>query len=217
MSAADGGLPPLLGNGRTALLGGLVLSGAGLAVASAGVAHLISQLDRIPDTWGRILFVALLAVLVGVVASLRILERVLAEKLGQNYVQEIRLIVLRSALAGTRGPSLAITVARTTNDLNSVRNWMTYGVSALAVGIPLILALVVALWILSPVLAPTILLPMVLLSTLLGLLVGPAYRRSRALRKQRGRLAAQIGDSLAAALAIRAGGGEERELRRLEE
>jgi len=125
-------------------------------------------------------------------------ERVLAERLGQSYIQELRRGLMTAVLAKRDGPSVGITIARSTNDLSSVRNWVSMGVAPVTVGIPLIVGTTVALWLLSPPLAVAMGLPLCILSVALALFTRPAFDKARTLRRKRGRLAAQVSDTVAA-------------------
>jgi ABC-type multidrug transport system fused ATPase/permease subunit len=215
---ADYSLPKLLAGRRRGQMA--LLIGTGLAMAAlAGVSALLmmwlldgsSPLGAGPGT----LVAGLAAAALGL-GVLRALERVLAEKLGQDYIHEIRKGLVKSALATDRGPSPGVTIARNTNDLSSVRNWIALGIAPLAVGIPLILGTAVALWFLSPALSAAVVVPLVVLTGGLALLARPAFNRARTLRQQRGRLAARLADTVIAAGTIRAAGGEAREVRQVD-
>lgn len=209
-------LPRFLVRGRRGAFGALIGAGIAVALLSAGTARMVSVLSHEQSLSGRILLVGGVLALIAGVAGLRVLERFLAEKLGQGYVHEIRKELIRSALAPGRTPSLGITVARTSNDLNSVRNWVTLGIASAASGIPLIAVLTVALWLMAPLLAVAIMAPLVVGAALLGFLSRPMLIRAAALRKARGRLAGHVTDTVNASVAIRAAGGEDRELGRID-
>lgn len=198
------------------MFGALVGSGMAVALLSAATAHMVSVLSDESTVSGRALLISGLLALIGGVAGLRVFERYLAEKLGQDYVHEIRKELVRSALAPGRTPSLGITVARTSNDLNSVRNWVTLGIASAASGVPLIIVLTAALWFMTPPLAVAVMAPLLVAALVLGFLARPTLTRAAMLRKVRGRLAGQIADTVNAARAIRAGGGENRELGRID-
>ncbi|MFD1210945.1 ABC transporter transmembrane domain-containing protein [Arthrobacter sp. GCM10027362] len=196
-------------------MGLLIGTGLGMAALSGASAFLMAHLLRAADSQARVSAVAGLLAAAGGIGAGRVAERVLAERLGQHYVQELRTGLMAAVLAGGHGPSVGITIARITNDLTSVRNWISMGIAPLAVGIPLIVGTTVALWLLSPALAMAMALPLCILSLALALLARPAYATARALRKKRGRLAAQVSDTVAAAVMIRAAGGERREVQQI--
>lgn len=163
-----------------------------------------------------------LPVLIGFVLSIcglavaRYAERVLAERLGQDYVMQLRRGLIRQALDGTKTPSLGITVARTTNDLAGVRNWVAQGVAPLVVAFPLVVGCLTGLTAIDWRLGTSVAIPVALLVAALLRLSRPAFGRARVLRRLRGRMAARISDTVHAAPAITAAGGTRRELRRLD-
>ncbi|MCG2624535.1 ABC transporter ATP-binding protein/permease [Arthrobacter sp. I2-34] len=218
MNQADTGtpkLPRLLVGPRRKLMALLVATGLGMAVLSGASAFMMAHLLRAADARTRTVAVAGLLAAAGGIAAGRIAERVLAERLGQHYVQELRTGLMAAVLADGKGPSVGITIARITNDLTSVRNWITQGIAPLAVGIPVLVGTTAALWFLSPPLALAMALPLGFLGAILAVLTQPAFAKARALRKKRGRLAAQVSDTVAAAVMIRAAGGEHREVQQV--
>ncbi|WP_262103738.1 ABC transporter ATP-binding protein [Arthrobacter sp. Marseille-P9274] len=213
----DNSLPKLLAGRRRGLMALLIGTGLAMAALAGASALLMTRLlDGGPAAGSTGPAVAGLAAAALGVGALRALERVLAEKLGQDYIHEIRKGLVKSALATDRGPSPGVTIARNTNDLSSVRNWIALGIAPLAVGIPLILGTAVALWFLSPALSAAVVVPLVVLTGGLALLARPAFHRARTLRRQRGRLAARLADTVIAAGTIRAAGGEAREVRQVD-
>ncbi|MET3920324.1 ABC-type multidrug transport system fused ATPase/permease subunit [Arthrobacter sp. UYEF20] len=186
-----------------------------MAALSGASAFLVAFLLRATDNQTRLTAVGGLLAAAGGIGVGRIAERVLAERLGQSYVQELRRGLMTAVLAKMNGPSVGITIARITNDLSSVRNWVSMGIAPLTAGIPLIAGTTTALWLLSPPLAVAMALPLCILSVALALLARPAFNKARKLRRKRGLLAAQVSDTLAAAVSIRAGGGERREVEKI--
>lgn len=209
-------LPKFFAPGRRRDIAALVGTALAVAVLSATTARMVPLLSQGHNQAGVLLLVAGLLALIAGTAGLRVFERRLAEKLGQDYVHQIRKELIRAALAPGRNPSLGITIARTSNDLNSVRNWVTFGIAGAVSGVPLIIALTVALWLMAPPLALAVMGPLLGVIALLAFLSKPTFERARALRQRRGRLAGQITDTINAATAVRAAGGEERELTRVD-
>jgi ABC-type multidrug transport system fused ATPase/permease subunit len=193
----------------------LIGTSAGLAALSGASAYLMAHLLKADNQDRTLAIAALVAVAAGIGIG-RLAERVLAEKLGQHYVQELRTGLIAAYLAEGTGPSPGITIARITNDLTSVRNWITMGITPLVVGLPLAAGTIVALWLLSPPLALAVAIPSCLLTLILAALSKPAYQRARLLRKKRGRLAAQVSDTVGAATTVRAAAGERREVQQIE-
>lgn len=218
-SPADGsagsGLPTLWAGSRRRYLSLLVLSGLGQAAAAGLGAQLLSKVLSGSATSRRPTIFALLVVAAVVIGALRMAERILAERLSQDYVQEVRLGLLRRNLADGKVQSLGIAVARTTNDLTSVKNWVSQGVAPLAVGVPLIIGASVALVWLEPLFAIALVVPIAAFLAAMGTLAPVAYRRSRKLRRERGRLSSQVADTILSTPAIRSAGGSDRELRRI--
>lgn len=206
-------MPPLLSRYRRRLIVLLTGSGIGQAAATVTTALAVPALLTTTDSRTRWVLGGVLVVAAGLIGALRVGERVLSERLGQSYVTELRTALIAAALGTSRGPHLGITVARTTNDLTSVRNWLALGISPLLSGVPLMLAVVAALLWLDPLIGAAVIGVLLALCGALYGLSGPALRRARALRRRRGRMAAHIADTVTAAAAIRAAGGSRRELR----
>lgn len=208
-------LPRLLLGARRRLFLLLIGTGTAGACVAGTMAWALTLLLGEEDPGIRT--AAVFALLAGACGTggLRLAERVLAEKLGQDYVNDIRTGLLEASLTGAKAPAIGITIARITNDLSSVRNWVTMGLAPLLVAVPLLLGTALALSFISGVLALAVAVPLGLLSVLLALLARPAYSRARALRRKRGQLAAHVADTLSASPLIRAAGGEQREIRRI--
>lgn len=213
---ADPSLPSLWNGIRRRYLVLLTVAGLAQAVLAGVAAHSLARaLHRGTSTTVLVLscFLGLAAVLVGL---LRVAERVLAEKLSQDYVHELRMALLRRIIADGSVRSLGVAVTRTSNDLTAVKNWVALGVASLAVGVPLLIGTAGALAFLSPVLAIGLLVPVALFIAAMAALTGPTFERSRRVRTVRGRLSGHIGDATLGIHAIRSAGGAERELGRLD-
>lgn len=209
-------LPPLLTGARRGLMRRLVSVSILNAALAVGAALLVGLL--VSATAGRLaLLVAAVAAAVAGMGVTTYAERVLAEQLGQDYVHELRGRLVGAALGDAKGPSLGITIARTTNDLTSVRNWVAQGIAPVVAAVPLVLGSVVALGLLHWSLAVATLLPLLLLMVVLVLVASRAYERARNLRRRRGRLASRMTDTLQARHGILAAGGAHREQRRITE
>jgi ABC-type multidrug transport system fused ATPase/permease subunit len=208
-------LPRLWSGVRRRYLLLLVLVGIGQAAAAGAGAHVLTRIIGTANSSGRVLLVVVLVLAAVTVGVLHALERVVAERLSQNYVHEIRLGLLRNNLAG-RISTLGVAVTRTSNDLASVKNWVSMGIVPLTVGIPLILGATLVLAMLQPVLALGLILPMAVLVILFAVLTPRAYVKSRRLRRARGRLSGHIADAILGVEAARSGGGVVRELNRLD-
>ncbi|NUO34934.1 MAG: ABC transporter ATP-binding protein [Dermatophilaceae bacterium] len=208
-------LPPLWSGRRRVQLSLLALTGLGQATIAGLGAHVLIRLLGGPSARPAALLVGLMAAAALCVGGLRMAERVIAERVSQGYVHELRLGLVERTLE--RGSTnLGVTVARTTNDLSAVRTWIFQGVVPLAVGVPFLLGATAALFLIDPMLALTLVVPLGALGLAMRRLVPVAYQRSRHLRRIRGRLAGHVTDTVMAAPGIRPAGGQERELRRVE-
>ncbi|MFE7508111.1 ABC transporter ATP-binding protein [Promicromonospora sp. NPDC057488] len=210
-SAEAGVLPRIYVGARRRWVVGLAALGVGQGALGAVGAWALTQL-RPGSTWPIV--VAILSIVATAVAigGLRIEERIVAERLGQDYVRELRRELVESELTPGSSTHLGITVARTTNDLASVRNWVSQGVGPLAAGIPLIAGSAVGLTVLDPYLGIGFLLPLGLLAAVMVPWARTAYLKSRRLRRARGRMATRIADTVGASEGIIAARGAGREL-----
>jgi ABC-type multidrug transport system fused ATPase/permease subunit len=213
---ADSGLPPVWSGRRRQYLGLLILAGLGQATAAGVSARLFSHALTPAGASSRWLLFGVLVVAAVTVGLLRMAERVMSERLSQDYVHQIRLGLIRRNLRDGRVKSLGVAVARTTNDLTSVRNWISQGVAPLAVGIPLITGAGVALILLHPLLLVGLVVPIAMLLSAMRALAPVAYQRMRRVRRVRGRLSSHVADTMLSTAAIRSAGGSARELSRIE-
>ncbi|WP_285100849.1 ABC transporter ATP-binding protein [Promicromonospora sp. MEB111] len=210
-SREPGGLPRIFVGARRRWVVGLAALGIAQGALGAVGAWALTQL-RPGSAWPVV--VAILSIVATAVAigGLRVEERIVAERLGQDYVREVRRELIESELTPGGGTHLGITVARTTNDLASVRNWVSQGVGPLAAGIPLIAGSAIGLTVLDPFLGLGFLLPLGVLAAVMVPWARTAYLKSRRLRRARGRMATRIADTVGASEGIIAARGAGREL-----
>lgn len=208
-------LPPLLRGRRRGWLAILVLLGLGQAALGALSAWALVKLQDAPTGASDLLLRALALLLLAALAigALAVHERVVSEKLGQDYVHQLRLTLLGDALTPGHTTSLGVTVARTTNDLSGVRNWISQGIAPLTVAVPLIGGSLITLAVLHPYLALAMATPLVVLGCCLLVWARTALIKTRQMRRTRGRLASRIADTVTASDVILASGGTKRELR----
>jgi len=119
-----GALPKLLTGSRGTVFSLLVLTGVAQAIAAGATVFALSRGLTASTAQGRVLAVLSLLVLAAGVGWLRYNERFLAERLGQDYVHEIRMGLVRHSLNGHKNGSLGATLTRASNDLTAVRNWV---------------------------------------------------------------------------------------------
>ena len=208
-------MPPLLTGRRRTLMALLVVTALAHSACAVEAGLLVGELLGDAGQPRRMIMIdlaALTMVLAGL-AITRYADRVIAEKLGQDYVRQLRRGLVAHAMTSPSAPSLGITIARSTNDLASVRNWVSLGIAPLVALVPLLIGSLAVLAVLDPALAGVVGVPLFVLGAALLLISGPAFERARTLRRRRGSLAARVADTVTAAPGIAAAGGVERELK----
>lgn len=207
-------MPALFVGRRRLLLLGLAGLGLLQAALSVAVAVLTPRLLTAgAGAWGLAAALLVAALLVG---GARILERVAAEDLGQDYVRETRRLLVTSALVPEKSLNLGSTIARTTNDLTAVKNWIALGISPIVVGVPLIVGIVIGLFVLLPTLGLVVVVTLGVFFTALWALSRVFFRRAVAVRRVRGKMAGYVADTVTAAGSIRTAGGVQREVGRVD-
>ncbi|MDX1607177.1 MAG: ABC transporter ATP-binding protein, partial [Candidatus Competibacterales bacterium] len=214
-------LPPLLAEGRAPLLARLIfwglLQAAVLVVTVLLVRRTFDALFAAEPSvtpWAAGLTLLGLAL-----AGLRVLTRVDAERLGQHYIASVRDRLFRRVLALSQRQRqqrrLGHLMLRFIGDLSALRNWVSQGLAQLLVAGLTMSTTVAVLAALNIRLALAV--SLILLLTLGAiLLLGPALtRRIRRARRQRARLAANLGEKLRAADTVQACGRQRREQRRV--
>jgi ABC-type multidrug transport system fused ATPase/permease subunit len=210
-SPDPGVLPKIFTGARRGWVLGLVGLGLGQGALGALSAWALTQL-RGSGSWPMAAVILSIVAAAVALGGLRVEERIAAERLGQDYVRHVRRDLVAAELTPGSRTHLGITVARTTNDLSSVRNWVSQGVGPLAAGIPLIVGSAVGLMLIDPFLGLGFLLPLGVLAAVLVPWARTAYQKSRSLRRARGRMATRIADTVGAAQGIIAARGAGREL-----
>lgn len=211
-------MPPLLRGHRRSVMALLVATALAHSACAVGVGLLVGVLlaDVGQPTSAVLTDLAVLVLALLGLGATRYVDRVAAERLGQDYVQELRRGLVGHAMTSASAPSLGITIARSSNDLASVRNWVSLGIAPIIALVPLAVGCLAALLVVAWQLALVLALPLVVLVIVFVLISGPAYERARELRRHRGSLAARVADTVTAAPGIAAAGGVERELRALD-
>ncbi|MGW9551036.1 ABC transporter transmembrane domain-containing protein [Citricoccus zhacaiensis] len=190
------------------------------AALNAGTAPDGSALDPAAvaeaGTYVPWLQLSVLAVTVLSIFGARWGERVVGEDLGQDYVYELRRKLIGTTLAGSGNPSLGVTITRASNDLTSVRNWVSQGMVPLLTSLPLIAVVLGVLAISNWQVGLAVGIPIVLLGVAVPPLAKATFTRARYLRRRRGRMSARIADTVRAGESIQAAGGINRELNALD-
>jgi ABC-type multidrug transport system fused ATPase/permease subunit len=222
--AEPGALPrPLAGN-RRLLFATLVAVGvtlAGLTVAwSVLVGSIIGRLSDPAATPGAAVAAtaAQLCALALVTATLVGLERVLAEQLGQRWVNEVRVTVFehlsRTPVRDDRR-STGGTTLRLVGDMTALRRWASLGLARLAVAVPMVLGCLVALLVAAPAIAAAVA-AVVAIGVATTRAVSPRLdETNRVARRRRTRVAAHVTEHVSNRLVMQAFGREAAERRRL--
>ena len=210
-------LPRVYGGKRRKLLWRLVANGLAQAGLAFGVALLLRDALRpnpsVPHPLG------LLAASGLALVALRIHAARVGERLGQDYVMRVRLRIFEALAAqplrAKRGPRAGLTMTRVISDLGSLRSWVSSGLARSCVACVTLSASIAALAALRP-LAGLVFAAVVMAVALAGTALAPVLRSSvREARRQRGRLAGELGEKLLAARSVRQLGQTRTELRRV--
>lgn len=185
-------LPRLLAGRRRGRLALLIANGAGqFGVAVAAAFAVIGMGAR--TTPGAEL-VLMLGVLAAGQIGLRMLELGQAERFGQEFVQEARIALLKSAIRSVRTPDHGVTMTRLVNDLASLKNWVSLGVARSIVALLSLAGCVAAAALINAKLAMAIAIPVVVVLGLVLILARPIAARTRDARRARGRMASLLGE-----------------------
>ncbi|MGI8627145.1 MAG: ATP-binding cassette domain-containing protein [Geodermatophilaceae bacterium] len=215
-----GSIPALWSAGRPRLLAALVAVGFGRAAVALGAAYLVgfafSALLGAAAEPKMIAGMALgLGVLAAAGAALVALERLLAEKLGQSYVQAVRMKLFgqisRTPTREASKRSVGGSALRFTGDLTAVGRWVSLGISRLAVAVPLLAVCLIALVIVNPLIGLGIA-GVLVAGALVTLWQARALRRTtRRARRRRAQLAAHVTEHVAHSAVMQAFGQEHSE------
>lgn len=199
---------------RRRLLALLIANGLAQAAAMAGVALALRLLLADPAEafergltmfgLGGASFGALIAAMICAnlaIAALKWHEMVSAQRLGEDYAHDLRRAAFEHlstlsvrAHARLRGGSLQL---RFVNDLTAIRNWISLGLARLIVSAMICGGVVLALFLIDAAMGG-VLLGIVALAGAGAFALGRSFDSTiRKARKQRGRLAANIGEKIA--------------------
>ncbi|GGM57840.1 hypothetical protein GCM10012275_31300 [Longimycelium tulufanense] len=221
MSAAV--VPKPLHGRRALLFAGLVALGLGHALAAIAWSLLVRAMIHrlgapqqatgwLPGAGSTALGLALAT------AAMLGLERVLAERLGQSWVNDLRVTVFehiaRTPVREYRR-STGATSLRFVGDMTALRRWAALGLAKLAVAVPMLAGCLVALTLASPLVAATV--GVVVLGGFLGIqaLTPRLYETSVEARRRRARVAAHVTERVRSRLVMQAYGQEDKERRLL--
>ncbi|MEM8984727.1 MAG: ABC transporter ATP-binding protein [Pseudomonadota bacterium] len=197
---------------------GALIGNALLQAATAWV--LVIQLGHVvTDGVATVSTLVLVIFLVAVSATLRGRERVDAEALGQTYIHSLRRAmfahVLRIRPRELKRQPRGAYVVRFVGDLNSIRHWVTQGLSTLCSSAVVLVASAVILFGIEPLFSLSVVLLGLGVSVAAWILADPLASTNRQLRRRRGQLARFVSELLHATSAVQIHGQQKRETRRL--
>jgi len=219
-------IPSILGGRRTRLMYRLVSNGMAQSAAMVATAWLIQQtFDRfitapqsepISDLiW---LGLGLLAAAI-CIAWLRMVERTDAERLGQDYIHQLRLNLFKhlSAIAprSMQKRSRGGVMLRFVGDLTALRQWVSLGVARLSTGSITLLMTLSALAFINASLAMSVAAVLIvgaILAYVLGIRMETAVKEAR---RRRAYLASNVNEKIASLAVVQAFGQTRREIRRV--
>lgn len=215
-------LPRVLSPARKPLFARVLVNAAIqvlMAVAMAWFTRGALQAVRLQES-AHVELAAVMVAALGIYA-LKIIEAGDAEQLGQRYVTSVRLRILKrlvrfSGKQGNPQGRYGLTMTRLTSDLNSLRNWVAFGVARGSVALTSLIGLTVIVATLSKAIAAVFLL-------WIAMVLGISFFLTRALRqhvqisrRQRGRLANVVGDLVLSARESRLLGRSARDMQRVQ-
>lgn len=202
-------LPSLLDGDRGGLLLRLVVNGICQAATAAGLAFLVEGALRTANAPSprveALLSLGLLAAGGLTIVLLRALQRRDAEALGLSFVHDIRVRVFAHVCTvpiQTRGAALGPMIARLTNDLLGVKNWISYGVSAVAVATICILSLLLVMAATDGRLAIATAAAIGVVLAFVAILSARLNASVRIARTERGKLASALADKISSRAAL---------------
>ena len=219
-------IPSILKGKRLTLFVRLVANGLGQAFFTVGTVLLIRlAFDNLITTTHTnplrlMMWIGFgLVTAAGCMAWLRMIERIDAERMGQDYTHRIRMVLFNhlSSLAprAIQRRSRGAIVLRFVGDLNSLRRWVSLGLVRVTVASVTMLGALLALSIVNWVLAlgVAVVLGAGVIQTLsLGKRIRSAVKESR---RRRSHLAANVNEKVASMAVVQVFGQSDREQRRL--
>lgn len=218
VSAADArDFPAILTGPRRIIFARLVINGVLQAGAALSLPFAILALPQTSTPNApSVMEILPVAALSGAVAVLRILELSDAQRLGLDYVAEMRLRLFDGLASGLARSSHGVAMARMMNDLSALRNWVGLGL-ARSVSAGLALAgCVLAASAISENYAFAVAVPVASLGLVTACLVSPLRARVGEVRRLRGRLAKRLGEILPVIAESRSRGAQAKARRRIE-
>lgn len=219
-------IPRVLQGRRRTLLARLVFNGlfqAGVAVCTAWLVKLVFDhmlAPQQPNFDYNLIWMALgLATTAGIIAWLRMMERVDAERMGQDYASDVRMVLYDrlSSLAprALQKRSHGGVALRFVGDMTALRRWISLGLARLAVAVVMAVAALSALAVINWALALTV-------SIVLGIGAAIAFSLGKRLRsaavesrRRLSHLAANVNEKVATIAVVQMFGQSRRERERM--
>ena len=218
-------LPRPLQGRRCWLFGALVLVGLGMAAVTVAWSLLVGSVvraltDPAVETPGAVAGLAIrLLVVAGGTAALVCVERVLAERFGQSWVNEIRVTAFghlaRTPVREYRRSTGAATM-RLVGDMTALRRWASLGLARLAVAVPLVLGCMVALALAAPAMAVGVAVVIAFGYAATRAITPRLDETNRLARRRRTRVAAHVTEHVGNRMTMQAFGREGAERRRVQ-
>ncbi|MGD1867988.1 MAG: ABC transporter transmembrane domain-containing protein [Neomegalonema sp.] len=213
-----GRLPPILDKRRRILAAALLANGAlqGALAIALPFAILSTEFDT-ADGFGaeELQALGLISALGAALLVLRAIGFQQSERLGLNYVAQVRMRLFDGLTSGRTKTGHGAAMSRLMNDLSALKNWVGYGaVRSISAALALV-GCILAAAAFSTWHAVAILLPCALIGSLAALLARPLLTRFGDVRRKRGRLANLLGEALLALETFRVFDQTERHRRRV--
>ena len=173
----------------------------------------------VADAWTTLHYMAGFSLITIANAGLRWRERLDAERLGQDYVYELRQQLFghltRLSPRALQRRSQGGTMLRFVGDLTALRQWISLGIARLTVATITTITTLLVLAVIKPVLAGLIA-TLLLVAAMAMLILGRALENAaRNARRQRTRLAANVSEKISAVAVVQAFNQRQRERRQL--
>lgn len=214
--------PPLFGGRRRAWFIGLLALVFVQAAALAGAAVATRVVFAALHIGGGVPSVLLMGLALAgtTTAFAQMAFRILAERLGQDFAAEVRLVLFdhasRSAQSTLDRRRFGYQLLRFTGDLSALKDWPGLGLPRLVQAAILLPAACVVLWTLHPAFAGLGFGIMIAVATGLGLGFGKLKTAHATLRRRRAKLSADMAERLPVAPGIAAMGRRAKEKHRLQ-
>ena len=221
-------IPRILQGRRRTLLARLVANGLGQAATAVGTAWLVKRvfdymltppLSKLSPDPGLIWEGLGLVIMAGVIAWLRMMERVDAERMGQNYASDVRMVLydcLSSLAPRTlQKRSQGGVALRFVGDMTALRRWVSLGLARLAVAAVMTVAALSALAVINGPLALIVSITLGAGAAVAFSLGGRLRKAARESRRRLSHLAANVNEKVATIAVVQMFGQSARERERI--